>query len=47
MEGGKCFFHLEYQLLAVNELQSGISLHVFYKHCKQAGLLFELLRQAL
>lgn len=32
MEVGKWIFHPEYQLLGVNELQSGIILHVFYKH---------------
>lgn len=40
MREGKWVFCLEYQLLAVNELQSGIILHVFHKHLAAKKLGF-------
>lgn len=36
------FSHLEYQLLAVNELQIVFILHVFYKHLTAGELGFSL-----
>lgn len=46
MGGGKWVFHLEYQFLAVNELQSGIILR--FLQTRTAGKLgFGLFRQRL